>query len=139
MQRTFTLQRLFINLTAFAALLGVVVAFPRISAWCFMHAALLFPALGICLCVAYFADFPRKTFGIALLGTFVGLILSPRILASWDEPPSWWDLYLLNFQTLILSTTLGASLFGVAARMILRRRGRSQPNGSTSTLTASDP
>ena len=138
MDRTFTLKRLFINLTVLATVLGVVVAFPRISAWCFAYAALSFPALAISWFLAYFSERPRTTFGLALLGAFVGLLFSPRVLASWDGPPSWWDLYQLNIETRAISMALGALLFGVAARVVCRKPSRSQAARAASLPTAGD-
>ncbi len=120
MQRTFTLQRLFINLTVLCAVLGIIVAFPQVSVWCLLQAALFAPAAAICWFLPYLSRCPRTTFGLALVGTIAGAVLSPSILANLDGPPSWWDLYQLNFETFTTSTAVGALLFGVIALIFCR-------------------
>jgi hypothetical protein len=89
MQRTLGLKRLLINLTILCAVFGVVAAFPQASVWYFLQAAQFAPAFAICWFLAYFSRCPRATFGAAFVGTIVGLLCSPRIMASWDGTPSW--------------------------------------------------
>jgi uncharacterized membrane protein YbhN (UPF0104 family) len=46
------------------------------------------------------------------------------MMVSWGGPPSWWDLFLIDFETLTISTAVGALLFGVIALLVCRKSCR---------------
>ena len=134
MQRTFTLRRLFLNVTVLCVITAISVAFPKALVRLSLAVGLFLPTITVCTAFAYVSGRKKIVFGISLTGGLVAWLLTPRIYVSWNGLPSWWDLYVLDFQTQAIPAAIGALCFGGIAWMCGGRSPRLS-HGPAKTLS----
>lgn len=113
MNRTFTLKRLFINITVLCVVFALVRAFPEYALHTAPQIAALLPALFIVVLFAYLP--PRHFINVvfAVLGSLFGVLFFwPYFLVAWNAPPTWWDVFLLGLSTVGMGASIGALTVG---------------------------
>jgi hypothetical protein len=124
----FTLRRLFINMSVVCVVLAFAVTFPRLALSLTLLLLLYLPALIVLGIACYFSTKPKRTSLIVSVGAIVSWILSPRMFVSWGEPPTFWDLFMVDFQTVGVFTAFGALVFAVLDWIISTASRRPTPH-----------
>ena len=110
MRRTFTLRRLFINLTVLCVALGFIARFPGFSVEAGLWILLVAPTLAACALLFHFSTRPVTTVGAAVFGALVAAVFCPS--STICSPISWWDLYVIRFGSMAIPTATGAVVLG---------------------------
>ena len=128
MNRTFSLQRLLLNVAIFAVLCGFITAFPSYAVRIAVAISVFLPAIAISVVFSCCSRHAKLVLAVSLIGIGCGWLLSPTVLANWTSPPTWWDIYLINLYPQLASTVIGAVFFGGPA--LAWSRLQSQPGKS---------
>lgn len=136
--RSFSLQRLLLNIAVIAGFMGIVTAFPTQVVQIILDSSLFLPALAISIAAARCSRHLKMVFAASLLGMVLGSLLTPRILTNSAKPLTWWDSYLLDLQTMPLGIAFGAATFGgvalAASRLKSRPKEQLPPTAATSSV-----
>lgn len=112
MNRTFTLKRLFINITVLCVVFALIRAWPGAMLRLALYGALFLPTVAICVLFIFLPPRRFESVACAAAGALFGFALGPQIHANWGRPPTWWDLFKLDFSTIGVSMAIGAFVLG---------------------------
>lgn len=107
-QNQFALRRLLVNLTVLALVLGFATAFPGVTLSLILTLLLFSPAVVISVFAIWRSARRGRTIAWLLLGLFIAVLATPKIMANWGRPPTFWELFMLDFSTIGIGTGLGA-------------------------------
>lgn len=109
----YSLRRLLFNLTALCVVCATVAAFPQAALSITLLLLLYAPTLIVMAVACALSPHWMRTLVVVSAGAFAGWLLTPRMLVSWGAPPSFWDLFLVEFQTTGLGAFVGSALFAI--------------------------
>ena len=109
----FSLKKLLINAAVLCVVLGVALAFPVAMASVTVKLLLVAPTLGVAALASWLSRNRRLTLIVVAAGAFAGWILAPRVLTTWGRPPTFWDHFLIDFDTVGVYAAAGAFVFAL--------------------------
>lgn len=108
-KRQISLRRLLGAVTIVASVLALATAYPIATAELVTVNLLLIAPSAIVFGIAYWLSKNRRRTTILLFtGIFLGNLFAPSLFVSWDLPPTFWDRFRINFDT------IGLFMFGGA-------------------------
>ena len=121
MRRTFTLRRLFVNITVLCVVLAATQAFPDESLRVVLFLGLYLPAAAAIGFFTYISPLRGATFAAGFFGAFVGRLLSPSVSG---RSSTWMDQFSNDFATTAGPIGIGAFLFSLIGWAIAVRLTR---------------
>jgi hypothetical protein len=122
MQLQFSLRRAFIAGTLLCAALARMHAFPRAAISIALALLPYGPALLVVLIAAWASQRKWTTGVVVVTGGLIGCLLTPTMMVNWRGLPSFWDVFLVDFQTTGLGTAAGAICFAAMDAWLQPRR-----------------
>ena len=105
----FSLRRLLIAVTIISSVLALTLAFPIAIAELVTVNLLLIAPAGIVFGIAFWLSKNRRRTSIIMIaGIVLGWFLAPKLFVSWSGPPTFWDRFRVDFDT------IGVFMFGGA-------------------------
>ena len=105
----FSLRRLLIAVTIISSVLALALTFPVATAELVTVNLLLIAPAGIVFSIAFWLSKNRRRTTIILIaGILLGWLLAPKLFVSWSRPPTFWDEFRIDFDT------IGLFMFGGA-------------------------
>ena len=109
----FSLRRFFFYITFLAGVLGVALAFPVATGSVTVKLLLVLPTLIVASLAYWLSRNRRLTLIVVAAGAFAGWLVAPRILVNWGRPPTFWDHFLIDFNTVGIFAAGGALIFAL--------------------------
>ncbi|MEL7500577.1 MAG: hypothetical protein AAFN77_23495 [Planctomycetota bacterium] len=105
----FSLRRMLIAVTIVGAVLAVAISFPIATAeWVTVNLLLIAPSAFVFNAAVWFSKNRQRTTIMLIGGVFLGWLISPKLFVSWSRPPTFWDEFNIDFDT------IGLFMFGGA-------------------------
>ena len=104
----FTLRRLLINVTVLALVLAFATAFPSATLSITLTLLLFSPAIVISTFAIWRSSRRGRTIAWLLFGLLIAGLLTPKIMANWGRPLTFWEVFMLDFSTIGIGTGFGA-------------------------------
>ena len=109
----FTLRRLLINVTVLALVLAFATAYPRATLSTTLTLFLFSPAIVISTFTIWRSPRRGRTIAWLLVGLLIAGLLTPKVMANWVRPPTFWEVFMLDFSNIGIGTGLGTFVAAV--------------------------
>ena len=103
------------NVPVVCVVLALAVTFPRFVRSITLLMLLYLPTAIIIGIACYASSKSTRTLMVVGVGAFLGWLLSPRVMVG----PTFWDLFMADFQTVGVSTAAAALVFAVLEWIIV--------------------
>ena len=118
-KQTFTLRRMMKVVAVVAVVVAFIQAYPVLAAQLVVNLLLAAPALIVLSVATWLSPNPRQSLIVIGLAIFAGWLISPYIYVSWSRPPTFWDRFKVDFNSIGLFM-IGGAFVGVVMDMIIR-------------------
>lgn len=122
--KQFTLRRLLVNVTVLSVVLALVGAFPDAMLSLTLLLILYAPAAVIVAAACFYSNLKWQTFYVVFGGALLGWILAPRMIVDWESPPTFWQIFKIDLQTIGVSAAIGAFIASVVDLKWIRSKKR---------------
>ena len=104
---TFSLRRLLVGVSVLCAILALVANFPEVAISLALAIPFFVPTIVVCSGLSWLSSRPIPTFATTFVGAFVGLLLTPGVIAEWS------DLYSFDLLSPPWLPAVGAFVLGL--------------------------
>ena len=118
-KQTFTLRRMMRVVAVVAVVMAFTQAYPVLAAQLVVNLLLAAPALIVLSVATWLSPNRRQSLIVIGLAIFAGWLISPYIYVSWSRPPTFWDRFKVDFNSIGLFM-IGGAFVGVVMDMIIR-------------------
>lgn len=113
-KQQYSLRRLLVCTVLFFGVLAAAVNFPILVASLITTKLLLFaPAIGVGAVAMWISRNRRRTLTVVFIGAFAGSLFAPSIMVTRVIPPTFWDHFLIDFNTIGIFSGVWALVFAI--------------------------
>jgi prepilin-type N-terminal cleavage/methylation domain-containing protein len=124
----FSLRRAFVGATVVCVAAALAKAFPGPTLKLTLTLLLVAPTICVLGAAAVISSRKTRCVSIGLIGALLGWLMTPRMMVSWQQAPSFWDLFQVDLHTTGLGAA-GGAVFGLLIQWVYEIWPNADENG----------